>query len=152
MSKRAQVFLAVVVFIVACALSGYAQDSNDLDNYKWRVAGNWWSSHPSGHFGLNAPNNSYLDINKDFGFGDYSTFTSKIDWHFGHKHHFLLNITPTYSSRTATITRDITFAGRTFEAGSQVAGDLNALNIAPGYQYDIIRRDHGYLGWKSTST
>jgi hypothetical protein len=146
MSKRTTVFLAVAVFIVACVASGYAQDAGDLDNYKWRVDANWWFSRPSGYFGLNAPNNSYIDVNKDFGFGDYSTFAGKVDWHFGHKHHLLLNIAPSYSSKTVTITRDITFEGRTFEAGSQVSVDIDGLNIAPGYQYDIIRRDRGYLG------
>jgi hypothetical protein len=123
-----------------------AQDANDLDNYKWRVDGNWWFSHPSGYFGANQPGGSYFDVNKDFGFGDYSTFTGKLDWHFGRKHHLLLNIAPTYSSRTATAGRTITFAGETFDVGAQVSASVNALNIAPGYQYDIIRRDHGFFG------
>ena len=146
MSKRTRVFMAVAVFIVACVASGYAQDAGDLDNYKWRVDGAWWFSHPSGYFGLNRPDNSYIDVNKDFGFGDYSTFTGGIDWHFGRKHHLLLSITPSYDSRTVTTSRDITFGDRTFQAGAQVTADVNFLDIAPGYQYDIIRRDHGFLG------
>lgn len=146
MSKRTRVFMAVAVFIVACVASGYAQDAGDLDNYKWRLDGAWWFSHPSGYFGLNRPDNSYIDVNKDFGFGDYSTFTGGIDWHFGRKHHLLLSITPSYNSRTVTTNRDITFGDRTFQAGAQVSADVNLLNIAPGYQYDIIRRDHGFLG------
>src|ERR1700756_4428418 len=88
MIKRTRVFLAVAVFIFECVASGFAQDAGDLDNYKWRVNGAWWFSHPSGYFGLNATNN-YFDVNKDFGFGSYSTFTGKIDWHFAHKHHLL---------------------------------------------------------------
>ena len=138
--------MAVAVFIVACVASGYAQDAGDLDNYKWRVDGAWWFSHPSGYFGLNRPDNSYIDVNKDFGFGDYSTFTGGIDWHFGRKHHLLLSITPSYDSRTVTTSRDITCGDRTFQAGAQVTADVNFLDIAPGYQYDIIRRDHGFLG------
>ncbi len=146
MSKRTRVFLAVAVFIIASVASGYAQDGGDLDNYKWRVDGDWWFSHPSGYFGLNQPNSSYININKDFGFGSNSTFTGKVDWHFGHKHHFLLNITPNYVSKTVTAMRDITFGSITVPVGAQASLDVHTLNIAPGYQYDIIRRDHGFLG------
>ncbi len=145
MSKRTRVFLAVAVFIFACMASGFAQDSNDLDNYKWRVEGNWWFSHPSGYFGLKATNN-YFDVNKDFGFGSNSTFTGKIDWHFAHKHHLLLNVTPNYESKNAFASRTIMFQGQTFDLGAQVSASVDTLNIAPGYQYDILRRDHGFLG------
>jgi hypothetical protein len=122
-----------------------AQDSHDLDNYKFRVQANWWFSHPTGYFGLRGTN-SYFDVNRDFGFGSYSTFTGKVDWHFGHKHHFLLNITPNYASKSAITNRVIEFGGATFDVGAQVNVNVNTLNIAPGYQYDIIRRDHGILG------
>jgi hypothetical protein len=145
MSKRTRVFLAVAVFIFTCVVFGFAQDAGDLDNYKWRVNGAWWFSHPSGYFGLNATNN-YFDVNKDFGFGSYSTFAGKIDWHFAHKHHLLLNITPNYESKNAFVSRTIMFQGQTFDVGTQVSASVDALNIAPGYQYDILRRDHGFLG------
>ena len=145
MIKRTRVFLAVAVFIFACVASGFAQDAGDLDNYKWRVNGAWWFSHPSGHFGLNATNN-YFDVNKDFGFGSYSTFTGKIDWHFAHKHHLLLNVTPNYESKNAFANRTIMFQGQTFDLGTQVSASVDTLNLAPGYQYDILRRDHGFLG------
>ena len=45
-----------------------------------------------------------------------------------------------------TLQRTITFQGQTFEAGLQTQGQLNALFISPGYQYDIIRRKRGHLG------
>jgi hypothetical protein len=136
--------LAVVFFLAALPLVR-AQDAGDLDNYKFRVDGSWWLTHPSGYFGANGSNN-YVNFNQDFGFGDYSNFTGKIDWHYGHKHHFLFNITPIYESRTATLNRTIEFQGQTYDVGAQVNADLRVWNFAPGYQYDIIRRDHGFLG------
>ena len=99
--------------------------------------GNWWFSHPSGYFGLNNTNN-YFDINHDFGFGSYSTFTGKLDWYFAHKHHFLLTGTPNYNSKTDTLSRTIMFGGQTFDVGASVTAKLDSINIAPGYQYDII--------------
>ncbi len=143
-AKSSRKFIVAVILCLATLPLVCAQDSGDLDNYKWRVDADWWYSHPSGYFGVNKTNN-YFDVNKDFGFGSYSTFTGKLDWHFAHKHHFLLTGTPNYNSKTTIITREIMFAGQTFNVGAQVAVDLNSINIAPGYQYDIIRRDHGYL-------
>ncbi|MGC1449889.1 MAG: hypothetical protein WA830_07625 [Candidatus Sulfotelmatobacter sp.] len=137
--------LIAVLFCLAVLPLVRAQDANDLDNYKWRVDGDWWYSDPSGYFGDNKTNN-YFDINKDFGFGSYSTFTGKLDWHFAHKHHFLLAGTPNSTSKTSTLSRTIMFAGQTFDVGAAVTASLDGINIAPGYQYDIIRRDHGYLG------
>ena len=138
----------ILVAVLLClAVSPFvrAQDSSDLDNYRWRVDGDWWFSHPSGYFGENRTN-SYFDVNKDFGFGSYSTFTGKLDWHFARKHHFLLNGTPNYLSKTDILSRQIMFAGQTFDVGAEVAASIDSINIAPGYQYDIIRRDHGFLG------
>jgi hypothetical protein len=42
--------------------------------------------------------------------------------------------------------RNITFQGQTFNAGAAVKAQLDAPEIAPGYQYDIIRRKRGHLG------
>jgi hypothetical protein len=135
-----------IAFVCLAALSlVQAQDSGDLDNQKWRVEGVWWFTHPTGYLGLNGSNN-YINFNRDFGFGNYSTFNGKIDYRFRHKHHLLFNVTPIYESRTATLNRTIMFQGETFEVGAQASASLRTLNFAPGYQYDIIRRDHGFLG------
>ncbi len=139
-----RIIVAVILCLVALPLVR-AQDSGDLDNYKLRLDGDWWFSHPSGYFGVNNTNN-YFDINRDFGFGSYSTFSGKLDWHFAHKHHLLLNATPNYNSKTDTLTRTIMFGGQTFVVGTSVSASINSIDIDPGYQYDIIRRDHGFFG------
>ena len=143
--ERTAVSLALAIFLIAGLGLGYAQDNKDLDNYRWRVQGDWWFSHPSGFFGANGSNN-YFDIDRDFRFANYSTFSGKIDWRFRRKHHFLFTIAPVTSSSTATLNRTIEFQGETFEIGSQVTANLRSLSFSPGYQYDIVRRDHGFLG------
>ena len=55
------------------------------------------------------PSEVPVDFTQDLGFSSYSTFSGKIDWKFTHKNHFYVNITPFYSSKTTTLTRDITF-------------------------------------------
>ena len=42
--------------------------------------------------------------------------------------------------------RTITFRGQTFELGTSVKSNLHAFLVAPGYQYDFIRRKRGHLG------
>ena len=44
------------------------------------------------------------------------------------------------------LTKDITFQGETFTAGLTVNSQLHPWVVAPGYQYDIIRRRRGHLG------
>lgn len=136
--------LAVVFFLLMALPMVKAQDSQDLDAYKWRISTMWWFSHPTGNVRA-ADNQESFSFNQDFGFGNYSTFTGAVDWHFKRKHHFTFSVSPVYSSRSATITRDIVFQGVTYQAGLSVSAGLNTLSFTPGYQWDFIRRNHGYL-------
>lgn len=143
MGKRTKILLGMVVFLVAMAAPVYAND--DLDSYKVRVSGDWWFTHPTGYFGAQGSDN-YFHINHDFGFGNYSTFDAKIDWHFRRKHHFLFNASRIENSKTTTLSRTINFQGQTFDIGTEATGKIRSLNFVPGYQYDFLRRDHGFLG------
>ena len=55
-------------------------------------------------------------------------------------------IVPLWTSRTTTLTRDIVWAGNPIHVGAAVESYLHAFEVAPGYQYDIIRRRRGHLG------
>ena len=139
----ARTFLGLSPFLSAAPLV-YAQESQDLDQYKWRVAGFWWFSQPSGFFRGRAAETA-IDLNRDFGFGSYSTFTGIADWRFKRKHHLLFKISPVESTRSASLQRTITFRGDTFEVGTRVAVDIRSFSFAPGYQWDFIRRNWGYV-------
>jgi hypothetical protein len=143
MGKRTRVLVVNAIFMLAVVAPCHAND--DLDNYKFRLDGDWWFSHPTGYFGLQGTN-SYFNVNRDFGFGNYSTFTGRIDWHFRRKHHFLFNFTQVNNSRTTTLSRTVEFQGQMFPLSAQVSARIRSNNFAPGYEYDFIRRDHGFLG------
>lgn len=145
MGKRRKVLLGFVILLTLAALPLTAENSNDKDNYRFRINGNWWLDYPTGHFGLQSGNN-YFDLKKDFGFNSNSTFTGRFDWRFAHKHHFLLDVSPASMSRSRTLTRTIDFEGETYDIGTQVKAQLKTLSFMPGYQYDFIRADGGYLG------
>jgi hypothetical protein len=130
---------------VTTCLGASDDDEKNPDNYKLRVTGDWWFSQPSGSFGLRGSNN-YINFKEDFGFGSYSTFTARLDYRFRWKHHLLFDISNIHNSRTVSLSRTIDFQGQTYLVGAQVAASIKSLNIAPGYQYDIIRRNQGFLG------
>jgi hypothetical protein len=142
--RRACLLIAAALCLSAMPLlNAQVNDKGDLDAYRWRVTGLWWYSHPSGSIRASSDKVAF-DLNKDFRFGSYSTFSGMLDWHFKRKHHFMFSASPVYSSATSTLSRDITFQGVTYHLGTTVSSNLNSLAFAPGYQWDFIRRRQGY--------
>jgi hypothetical protein len=135
--------LALVVF--ATPISLRANPADELDSSKWKLQLNGWVSSPTGYF--NGQNSEgYFDLKRDFGFGDYVTFTGELDWRFKRKHHLLFLTTPVVSSRTTTINRTVSWQGQTYNVGARVDADIKSLLFTPGYQYDFFRLKQGWLG------
>ena len=120
-------------------------ESGDLDQYKYRVTAFWWFSQPGGFFKGTAEDATAIDLHRDFGFGSYSTFSGAVDWRFKRKHHLLFTASPVESTKSATLNRTIMFQGETYDTGTRVSVDLRSFSFAPGYQWDFIRRDWGYV-------
>jgi hypothetical protein len=144
---RTAPLLAFVTFITLLALpvAARAQASEEFDNYKVRLDTFWFYSYPTGTI-LGEGDTVPVDFQRDLGFNSYSTFSGMVDWKFTHKNHLYLVINPLFSSKTTTLNRTIIFQGQTFEIGAQVNSQLHAFFVAPGYQYDFIRRRRGHLG------
>jgi hypothetical protein len=136
-----------LALLAAFALTPYlhAADSDELDSYKIRFDAGWYFSHPTGNVHA-AGEADIIDFQKDLAFNDYSTITGKIDWKFTHKNHLYFTVTPFDTSHTTVLDRTIVFRGQTFNSGATTNGSLHSLLLAPGYQYDIIRRRRGHLG------
>ena len=130
----------IAIFCIATIPLARAAEGDDLDVYKFRATTLWWFSRPTGSFTGKA-NSGTFDLQRDFGFGDYSTFSGVADWRFKRKHHLLFGVSPVVSSRRVTLSRTIEFQGVTYDLGTEVSADIKSLSFAPGYQYDIIRRN-----------
>ncbi|MGC2197371.1 MAG: hypothetical protein WA628_22040 [Terriglobales bacterium] len=117
-----------------------AAEGEDLDVYKFRTTAVWWFSRPTGSFTGKA-NSGTFDLSRDFGFGDYSTFSGTADWSFKRKHHLLFGVSPVLNSRKTTLNRAIEFQGVTYDVGTETSAEIKSLAFAPGYQYDIMRRN-----------
>jgi len=145
-AKRA--LIAIVSLLLLTLPAGLrAQQQEDFDEYRLRIGTVWFYSNPSGYIhGTFSGDSATVDFQKNLGFSSYSTFTGKVDWKFTRKNHFYVALTPFYTSRQTTITQDFQFQGQLFKASMVVQSNLHAFLVAPGYQYDIIRRMRGHLG------
>jgi len=146
MSKSARSFvLLAFLLLLALPVALRAQESEEFDRYKIKFDLYWFYSTPTGTVqghGETVP----VDFHRDLGFSSYSTFSGTIDWKFTHKNHLYVTLNPLFSSKEFILNRTITFQGQTFDVGAQVNSQLHAFFVAPGYQYDIIRRKRGHLG------
>jgi hypothetical protein len=134
-----------LVTVLATTPYLHAADPNDFDPYKVRISGFWFYSSPSGDL-QGSTESGVIDLQKDLGFANYSTFSGKLDWKVTHKNHFYLAASPFSQSRQTVLARTIVFQGQTFSVGLGSKAQLKANLYAPGYQYDIIRRKRGNLG------
>jgi hypothetical protein len=147
-SRRAMVavMIAFLAFAVSASHAQKATNSDeDFDSYKLRVSAFLFYSNPSGDI-QGSHDADMVDLQQDFAFNSYSTFTGKLDWKFTHKNHFYLVGSDYNQTRQVVLKRTITYQGQTFVVGATVRASLDAPEIAPGYQYDIIRRKRGHLG------
>ena len=145
MSKRIWQFSLLLIVLAMAVPALLAQSDTEFDSYKVRVAGFWFYSNPSGD--IQASNGSdTIDFQKDLGFNSYSTFVGKVDWRFTRKNHLYLVGANFTQDRQHVLTRTITYQGQTFDVGLTTQAHLAAPLIAPGYQYDILRRKRGHLG------
>ena len=140
------VSLALLLTLLLAPASVRAQQSEEFDQYKVRISTFWFYSNPSGTIHGSHTGDIPVDFNRDLGFDTYPTFAGIVDWKFTRKNHFYVTIIPFWTSRQVTLSRTFTFEGKTYEAGLVSNSNLHAVLVAPGYQYDIIRRKRGHLG------
>jgi len=144
LAMRLLLGLAVLASLSA-VFATRALGQEEFDEYKLRLIGYWFYSNPTGTVQGHA-DSVPIDFQRDLGFSSYSTGGGELDWKFTHKNHFYVVLVPLFTSKQFILTRTITFQGQTFDVGAQVNSELHAFYVAPGYQYDIIRRRRGHLG------
>ena len=141
---RVMIGVAFLLVVGASARAG-SKEQEDYDAFKLRFDLFWFYSVPSGSF-TSRGNTGFLDLQKDLDFNSYSTFYGKVDWKFTRKNHLYFSALPVDQSKTVTLNRTIVFQGQTFPVNSVASGDLHNVILAPGYQYDFVRRKRWNLG------
>jgi hypothetical protein len=140
-----RVSLLFLIALLMVPFTASAGSEDELDSAKWKLYLSAWISSPTGYFN-GSNNNGYFDLQRDFGFGNYVTFSGKFDWRFKRKHHLLFSTAPVVSSRTSTLNRTVEWQGDTFDVGAQTNAEIKSLIFSPGYEYDFFRKRRGFLG------
>jgi hypothetical protein len=134
-----------VLFMAGARAQAGSQEKEDYDAFKLRFDLFWFYSVPSGSF-TSKGNSGFLDLQKDLNFNSYSSFYGKAEWKFTRKNHLYFIASPFDQSTTVTLNRTVVFQAQTFAVNSVATGELQSLLLAPGYQYDFIRRKRWNLG------
>jgi hypothetical protein len=142
---RKLIYSLISVFVLMIAPQIASAQDEELDAYKVRITGLWFRSSPTVSMEA-AGHNGIVDFNRDFHFNDYSTFITKFDWRLTRKNHLYFVASSFNQTQQAVLSRTVTFRGQTFVVGLNTKAELRAMLYAPGYQYDIIRRNRGHLG------
>ena len=148
--RRLITTLSAMLLFAGLSATSFSQskEHEDFDAYKLRIDAFWFYASPSGYIQASANNaiTGQIDLQKDLGLPNYSTFIGKADWKFTRKNHLYFAAVPLSKQHQTTLTRTFTFQGQTFTAGLTASSKLDTVFLAPGYQYDIIRRKRGHLG------
>jgi hypothetical protein len=145
--RKLHVALSGMVLFASLSVVAFSQaiEKEDFDAYKLRIDTGFFYSDPTGSI-HGASDTGSIDLTKDLGFNSYPTFSGKVDWKFTRKNHLYVTIIPLDTSHQTMLNRTFTFQGQTFDAGLTTSSSLNTLAVAPGYEYDFIRRKRGHLG------
>jgi len=94
---------AVAVILLSLLGGSLVRAQNGDFDPKMRLTGYWWHFQPTGYFNSAVTvNGRAFDLNKDFGFGYNSTFSSGMDWRFTRRQHLLVGFNRFDDSRTVT--------------------------------------------------
>jgi len=140
---RRMVLLFALLFVGLVPVNCGGVDKSDPEDYKFKFNAQWWIARPGGNLhGDTGP----IDFQKDFNFGDYSTFYGLLEWKPRRKHHIYCYIAPNQSSTNHVISRQIEYQGTTFFVNEKLHTQLRSFIFSAGYEYDFISRPRGHLG------
>jgi len=142
-SRRAVSLFSLFLLFGLGSLKRAGASDSDPEAYKFKFNAQGWIAKPSGSL---QGNTGPIDFQKDFNFGDYSTFYGLLEWKPGRRHHIYCYIAPNQSSVDHVLTRQIEFQGTTFFVNEKLHTQLKSFIFSPGYEYDFISRPRGHLG------
>jgi hypothetical protein len=88
-----------------------------------------------------------IDARADLGFVDKRLPQFNLTLRPGGGHKLRLQYIPINYSATATLTRNIDFNGQRYAAGLPVTSSMEWKAYRFGYEFDFIRKDHGFAGF-----
>jgi hypothetical protein len=123
-----------------------AADLSDPENFHVEVSASAWILHSSGHI---QSGSLPIDLRTDLGVEQNTpTFFGKLVVKPARRHRIVLEGTPFDLSGRQAVTRSITYRGRTFNVSDTVVLSARLDYLYAGYQYDVVSRPSGHLGFE----
>lgn len=126
-----------------------APDPAPGEDFKLEVGAMLWTPTPELNIqtgGLAAIGESEVDFVKEFGIEDKRFTEYRIVAKPGRKHKLRFNYIPIEYMEEATLSRTVTFGGRTFTVGLPATGELKWQMWKYGYEWDPVVGDRGFFG------
>ena len=150
-SRVEEILVVHKTFIVlaGCLLSlstlARGAGKEDPESFRIEVSGSSWLLNTSGNV---QSSGTVIDFVSDLGFEQRQpTFYGKLVFKPGRKHRLILEGSPFSFSGLNTIHRSVTYQGETFNVDQTLKTTSTLEYIFAGYQYDVIRRPAGHLGF-----
>ncbi len=143
--------LSAMLLFAGLSATSFSQkaEHEDFDAYKLRIDAFWFYASPSGYIQASTTNSMIttpIDLQKDLGLPDYSTFIGKADWKFTRKNHLYPRRHSIKQDASDDAHSDLHLSGPDLHCRTDGQLRSQYYFLAPGYQYDIIRRKRGHLG------
>ena len=118
------------------------------EDYRVELFAGMWSPTPtmniaSDAFGISG---SYIDLTRDLGVSTKRFADLRLRLRAGRRHRFRIDYLPVKYETEMVVERRLIFRGIAFNTGVPVGSTLIWKTWRLGYEYDVIRRDRGYLG------
>lgn len=141
--------LSTIVLTLVCAVvlgAGRADAQNNTNNGEFSI--NWFNPEPTIELQSGALTNATGITNIDFveEFGIEKKGFPDIRFTAGRSHKFRFGYTPIKYDASTTLTRTITFQGRTFTVGVPASTEIKWDVLRLGYEWDFVSQEKGYFG------
>ncbi|MGI8961409.1 MAG: hypothetical protein ACR2IV_16940 [Bryobacteraceae bacterium] len=127
-----------------------ANNGDDPENFRVEITGSAWVVNSSGTIqaGTALLPSSVIDLKSDLGVTQRQpTFYGRLVAKPGRKHRIVIEGTPVRLQGRNTVSRTIIYHGQIFTVGETLQSSADVNYLFGGYQYNVISRSAGHLGF-----
>ena len=118
--------------------------AQDFEKFRIEVTGSAWRTHVEGQLQSGV---LPIDLRSDLNLPDTYNFLGRLVLKPGRRHRIIVDGGPFESSGRNQLTRSIVFNGRTYTVSDVIESTASLTSVYGGYQFDIISRNQGHLGF-----
>jgi hypothetical protein len=131
-----------LAFVIAFGLGTLA--AQPLENFRVEATASAWHTRVSGELQSGI---LPIDLRSDLNLDDSFNFVGRLVLKPGRRHRFVIDGGPYESTGSNRLTRSISYNGQLYRVSDVIDSKASLTSIFGGYQFDVISRDQGHLGF-----